>query len=537
MATAGSNAWALSGTRTASHKPLLAGDPHLAAERPGVWYAAHVTTADGLDAVGLTLAGIPGIIIGHNGRVAWSLTMHQADDMDLFVEDVDEAGGTYLRDGARVSLSRTMETIRVKGGADVNVTVERTGHGPIVETLGDGSGRELARAFAAAGVRQSLEAFLSTDRARTGEELVHAWSRYAGPSVNVCWADVSGAVGIKVAGAIPRRLSSDGRFPVPGWNSTYDWGGLIPAGELPAITEKANGLVVTANDDWSAAGRTLPYSGVFASSDRANRARQIASLLSAATVADMRAMQNDVYSPYAARIVSAFSRMTFANPRAVTAASILAGWDARAAASGPSRLFFAFMKEIRKAAGGDDLRVTWLMLERLIDGRTHQELWDDPSTTKVETRSSRIETALADALTSVEHDEGRDPSRWSWGRAHRLVYGHMFAQALPAWFARRLVFGPVPLPGEWHTLDVGGFPLRGPRYDVTEIPSARIIVDLSAPDASRLVLPLGQSGQLFDRHDHDQLEAWSKGRDFPLPFTPEAVDAATISTLRFVRGE
>jgi penicillin amidase len=170
------------------------------------------------------------------------------------------------------------------------------------------------------------------------------------------------------------------------------------------------------------------------------------------------------------------------------------------------------------------------MLERMIDGSGAQRFWEGG-------RRAAIERALASATSKVERDEGRDPARWSWGKLHRLVYEHPFASVLPATVAEALRFGPVARPGEWHTLDVSGFPLRGERYDVTEIPSARIIVDLSAFDRSRFVLPLGQSGQLFDRHAADQLKAWSSGRDFPLPFTVPAVDAATISIVRFVPAE
>ena len=537
MAPAGSNAWALSGTRTASGKPLLAGDPHLAAERPGVWYAAHVTSADGLDAAGLTLAGLPGILIGHNGRVAWSLTMHQADDSDLFVEQVDAAAGTYRRGGFWLALTRTEETIKVKDAPDVVFTVDRTVHGPIVYAPGDGATWALARAFAPADQPQGPGAFLAAARARDGASLIAALSHYAGPSVNVCWADVTGATGVKVVGAVPKRRSGDGRFPVPGWIDTYDWDGTIAADALPSIDGRKDGIVVTANDDWSGAGRRLPYPGVFAESDRANRARQLGSALRKATVADMRTMQNDLYSPYAARVVAALVALHPADPQAQKAVSILSQWDARAAGVGPSRLFYAFMKEVRKEAGGDDLRVTWSMLDRMIEGRQAQGFWDDPNTAAVETRASRLEAALSRAIASVTRKDGADPSRWSWGGAHRLVYPHPFASAIPAFLARRLVFGPVPLPGEWHTLNVAGFPLRGERYDVSEIPSARLIVDLGNVDASRLVLPLGQSGQLFDRHGHDQLRAWSTGRDFALPFSAAAVEAATISTLRFVPEE
>jgi penicillin amidase len=537
MAPAGSNAWALAGKRTASGKPLLAGDPHLAAERPGIWYAAHVESADGLDAIGLTLAGVPGILIGHNGRVAWTLTMHQADDSDLFVEQVDWAAGTYRRRDSWVPIDRATETIRVKGEADVVLAVDRTVHGPIVLRLEDLPGIAIARAFAPAILAQGPGPFLLAARARTGAELLDAWTHYAGPSVNVCWADATGAIGVKVAGAIPRRLAGNGRFPVPGWTGNYDWDGVFAADSLPAITAPEQGLVATANDDWSVSGERLPYPGLFADADRVTRAREMGSALATATVADMRVMQTDVYSPYAARIVAALRRLKPTDPRAARALSVLSSWQARAEALGPSRLFYAFMKAVRRQAGPPSLRVTWSMLERMIDGSGAQSYWDDPGTPQVEAREGRIEKALAEALETVERAEGADPKRWSFGASHQLVYEHPFASVLPLPIARRLAIGPVALPGEWHTLDVAGFSLRGDRHDVTHIPSARLIVDLADPDASRLVLPLGQSGQLFDRHVKDQLRAWSTGHDFPLPFTAKAVEAATISTLQFVPGD
>jgi len=536
-APAGSNAWALTGTRTASGRPLLAGDPHLAAERPGVWYAAHVTSADGLDAIGLTLPGLPGILIGHNGRVAWSLTMHQADDCDSFLEQVDWNAGTYRRGDAWLPLTRSKETIHVKGGPDVEVDLAVTMHGPLVEVGDAGAGWAIARAFAPAELPQGLRAFLDAARAQDGAELLQAWSHYSGPSVNVCWAEVQGAVGLKVAGAIPRRGAGDGRFPAPGWIPDYDWKGMLPAESLPAIAEPKEGLVATANDDWSGAGVTLPYPGVFSEGDRAGRARQLGSALGRATVADMRTMQNDVYSPYAARVVAALRELRFADPRAAKAAGILTRWDGRALAHGPARLFFAFMKEARKGAGTPTMRITWAMLDRMIEGKAAQSFWDDPATPRTERRGERLEAALVAALDTVEKEDGPDPNQWSWGRTHRIVYRHAFAAALPAAVSRWITYGPVALPGEWHTLDVAGFPLRGDRYDVREIPSARLIVDLAQPDASRLVLPLGQSGQLFDRHGHDQLAAWSSGRDFALPFTAKAVEDATISTMRFVPGD
>jgi penicillin amidase len=462
--------------------------------------------------------------------------MHQADDGDIYVERVNWAAGLYQRGDGWLPLRRETETIHVKDGPDVAVDVARTVHGPIVSRLDDASGLALARGFAPADLPQGPRAFLEAERAKTGAELLTAWSHYAGPSVNVCWADDSGSIGLKVAGALPRRRAGDGRFPVPGWVDTYDWDGTIPAAELPAISDPRDGIVVTANDDWSTSSRRLSYPGVYADSDRALRARQLATSLQRATVADMRAMQNDVYSAYAARIVSALRGIVMADPRAKKAMSVLARWDARAETRGPARLFYAFMKQIRAAATPQNAPVTWSVLERMIDGSGAQQYWGELQPPDGRTRANRIESALSKAMETVERQDGPDPAHWSFGRAHRLVYQHPFASALPPWVARRLAFGPVGLPGELHTLDVAWFPLRGDGYDVTQIPSARFIVDLASPDASRLVLPLGQSGQLFDRHGSDQMSAWSTGHDFALPFTAKAIQAATISTLRLVPG-
>jgi penicillin amidase len=161
----------------------------------------------------------------------------------------------------------------------------------------------------------------------------------------------------------------------------------------------------------------------------------------------------------------------------------------------------------------------------MITGATHLGSWQ---------RAPEIERALAAALDEVERSDGKDPARWSFGRTHRLAYPHPLAAGLPSLLARRLFFRPVELPGEWHTLDVAGFRLDGDDDAVVHIPSARLIVDLANPDAARLSLPLGQSGQILDRHARDMQRRWAAVRDFPLPFTADAVKAATISTMSFV---
>jgi penicillin amidase len=516
-AGAGSNAWALAGTRTASGKPLLAGDPHLNPERPAIWYAAHLTSADGLGVVGLTLAGVPGVIIGHNGKVAWSITMNQADDVDFVLERPES-----------VSVART-ETIAIANAPSQTLPIRIGPHGPIVDDLPGGVA--VARAWVSEDLRHGIGFHLAAARARDGGALEAAWSTYLGPAINLCWADTAGSIGVSVFGAVPHRPQGNGRFPVPGWVAGTTWDGLVPLDALPSVQNPREGYVATANDDWSAAGIAVPYPGSFASSDRALRARELAGRHKRAVVADMRGMQSDVYSPYAARIVAALRTLPLTNERAVRARTVLAGWDARAERRGPSRLFFTFLRHVRASipaagsSGTGGAWVTWSLLERTITGAAHVGSWQ---------RATEIEKALASALDEVELSSGKDPARWSWGRTHRLSYGHPLAAGLPPLLARRLLFRPVELPGEWHTLDVAGFRLDGEDDAVVHIPSARIIVDLASPDAARLALPLGQSGQILDRHARDQQRRWASVRDYPLPFTPDAVKDATISTMSFV---
>ncbi|HEX6851149.1 MAG TPA: penicillin acylase family protein [Candidatus Polarisedimenticolaceae bacterium] len=485
----GSNAWAVSGSRTASGKPLLAGDPHLAAEMPGVWYAAHVTSNDGLDVAGLSLPGAPGIFIGRNGSLAWSITMHQADDADLFLSE---------RDGAVAERWRAAWRLRPQG----------------------------------------FSCFLDAARAESGAALRAAFAGHTGPSMNVVWADASGSIGVFVAGSIPNRRGGDGRLPVPDGDPSWDWDGLVPFDAMPDVVDPPEGFVASANDDWSAAGRRVPWSGLFYSNDRVLRIRQVLEGTTEATIADFRALQNDHRSRYAERMIGALAGLPLRDPDARRARAILASWDRVADRRGPSLLFYVFMRELRSAAFASRERLGtlpagWTALDAMVVAGEGAELWDDPTTPVRETREEAVERALARAIARVVAEDGGDPSRWSYGTRHRLLYRHPGSDAAPA-LAPLLDVGPVELPGDSHTVGVAGLGLGSRTMAVRGIASARLIVDLGDPDASRLVLPLGQSGNLFDRHRDDQLEAWAGGRDFPFPFTRAGVDRVAVSRVSLV---
>lgn len=556
---AASNAWALSGRRTASGRPLLATDPHLPAEYPGVWYAAHLSSRDGLQVAGLTLAGLPGVVIGHNGRLAWGITMHQADDADYFIEELDPAGDRYRDAEGWRPFDEREERVRVRHGLgiarkeveEVRVRVRATRHGPLLAgeeapSMGPaerGQGPLVsAVAWAPAMVLGSLEAFALAARAAGRDDFEAAWRRYGGPALNVCWATSDGHIGVRASGAVPKRLRGDGRLPAPGWTGEFDWEGLLPASELPSIEDPPEAFVATANDDWSAAGFRLPYPGLFAGRERVDRIRDVLAAVDSARVETMRDLQSDVVSLYARRVIAALGALELRETSAVRAREILSRWDGRIERLGPARLFHEFVSELhartfgpRERRLGARLPASWELLARMIEGAAGADLWDDPETETRERRDSLVGAALASALARVESEEGSEPSRWSWGRVHALSYEHPLLGGVRLPVLRRVGgTGPIELPGDVHTVSVAGFPLGSGTFGVRHIASARLIVDLADPDASRIVLPIGQSGQLGDRHRRDQLRAWSEGRDFPLPFSRAAVERAAVSILRLV---
>ena len=521
----GSNAWAVTGRRSMHGKPILANDPHLAKDLPGVWYAAHLTTMDGLDVAGLTVAGAPGVVIGRSAWFAWGITMAQVDDGDAFLEELDPRRRTYVRHGVGVPLVARSETIRVKGAKDVVTEFLATDRGTLLGGFTDSAGRSrgVALAFAPERGPVSLRAFADAARARDAGQFDAAWAGYGGPAVNVCWASAQGNIGHRLAGSVPVRRSD--------WRdergfAVLDWDGLVRDEDLPRIVDPPEGFVASANDDWSASGRRLPFRGFYATGDRVGRIRELLADPRPLGPADMNGFQNDVRSPFAVRLIArlAEARLPDRGP-APEAMRVLREWDGRAARTGPARLFYAVLDELAHR-----IRVEGFGRFREAFDSTATD-WDDPGTPSVESQDDAIAAALASAIERVRKEDGPDPARWSWGKVHTLRYEHPFSNRVPLPFLRRFLdVGPFEMGGEIHTLNVQGFRLgREPR--IRHIPSARMVLDLGDPDASTLVLPLGESGQFQDPHYDDQAQTWARGGTFPFPWTTAGVERAATSTL------
>ncbi|KPV47998.1 penicillin amidase, partial [Kouleothrix aurantiaca] len=228
-------------------KPLLANDPHLGARIPSIWYLAHITGGK-LDAIGATLPGLPGIVIGHNQRVAWGVTNTGPDVQDLFVEHVNDQNQVEYK-GAWEPLEIIPETIKVKGQPDVTLQVRVSRHGPLISDVIDGTGQPLAFRWTALDPEdRTFEAFLSIDMAQSWDEFTGALQVYGAPMQNFVYADVDGNIGYYAPGKLPIRAGGDGRAPAEGWTGANDWTGYVPFAELPHAFNPPQGYIATANN-------------------------------------------------------------------------------------------------------------------------------------------------------------------------------------------------------------------------------------------------------------------------------------------------
>ncbi|MGN7798394.1 penicillin acylase family protein [Leifsonia sp. 22587] len=561
----GSNSWVVAGTHTASGKPLLANDPHLGAALPSVWYqmGLHCATVGPecpFDVAGFSFSGFPGVIIGHNDRIAWGFTNLGPDVADLFVEKV--TGDTYEYDGAQVPLEKRTERIRVAGGKDVVITVRSTRHGPIVTDIGDAyaviakdqAGKlgvpapkyQLSLAWTALTPGTTANAIFAFDTARDWTAFRAAAQQFQVPSQNLVYADVDGHIGYQAPGLIPVRAAGDGTMPEPGWTSRYGWTGTIPFDQLPSVFDPPSGYIVTANN--AAVGPGFPVL-ITADWDHGYRANQIevrlAGLLAGGrkvTGADMSAIQADTYDANAANLVPVL-RAVAAKPDASTdlqqAARLLDGWDYRDRGSSAAAAYFAvFWKELLHDAfarkipaataptGGD----RWFAVVQSLLSQPDSSWWADSDLGATD-RDSMIAYAAGKAWGETRRLLGGDPAGWRWDRLHTLTLTNAsFGESGIApieWLFNR---GPWHVGGGSSVVDATGWDATA-GFAVERVPSMRMVVDLADFDRSTWINLTGASGHAFDAHYTDQTDLWATGRTRPWPFTPAAVTKAADQTL------
>jgi penicillin amidase len=528
---AASNNWVVSGKRSASGKPLLANDPHLSPSAPSIWYMAHLS-APKLQVAGVTIAGVPGIVIGHNNRIAWGITNLGADVQDLYIEKFskDNPRQYMTPEGWREAEVRR-EQIKVRKSPTevetetVNREVITTRHGPIILQR-DGVSYALAWSSLDRTVNE-LEAYYAINRAGNWEEFRAALSRYNGFPLSYIFADVEGHIGYWAAGRYPIRKAGGGNLPYDGATDAGDWTGYIPFEATPHLYDPPSGIIVTANN--RVVGHDYPYYITNEWSDP-YRARRIYNLLTAKqkmTIEDFRAIQADTYSfpdaTFAAEVVRHGRPLAATSSEWREMVAAFDGWDAMMNAESRVAPLVSLMRDafhLRILAGvlGADRarRYSWANSGTLIDLiiTTLPREWLPKEYDSYETLLQICYKEAREALTKAL---GADTSKWTWGRLRQLRFLHPLSNV--AFVGSQFSVGPVPQNGGPPTVNRGGFV------------SMRFIADLSNWDNTRMGLPLGQSGDPSSAHWKDQLAEWQTVTPGIFRFSKNAVTEATKENL------
>ncbi|HEX5824653.1 MAG TPA: penicillin acylase family protein, partial [Candidatus Limnocylindrales bacterium] len=572
----GSNNWVVGPSKSATKSALLANDPHLGIAMPSVWFmnglrCRAVGKACPFDVVGVSFPGLPGVTLGHNERIAWGATNVGPDVEDLFSIEPDPANPqAYMHAGASVPFVVRNETIKVAGGDPVQLVVRQTVHGPIVNGVDDRLENAPLLALRWTGtdaVDGTLESLFRVNTAADFEQFHAAFKGYGSPSQNFVYADVDGHIGYVLPGRIPIRGDDADRGARirSGSDGRHDWVGTIPFEDLPWQLDPPSGLIVTANN----AAVDAKYPHFLADEwDPGYRAKRIAELLDAAivdggaTIGDIRAIQSDTAMPRAVAVVPFVATVKPTTEDGILLATRIAEWRAFDCPTDSVGCAAYLSFEYRLIRGLFDDELGPLAREYVGQGASWQATiallskpdspwWDDTTTTdRHETRDEVIAAALDQAGRELRAAYG-DPAKWTWGTLHTATF-------------RESTLGSSGIgPLEWY-LDKGPYPVSGaagavnntyyrpsraypdpddPTYvpvgiggvfEVTNLPSYRLAIDMADLDGGRIVQTTGQSGNPFDTHYGDLIDEWLHGDSVPLPFSPAAIKDASIQELQLV---
>ena len=526
----GSNDWVVSGAHTVTGKPLLSNDMHLGHQMPNLWYEAHLRSSN-LDVAGVTLPGMPYVIVGHNQRIAWGFTNIGPTVADVYIENFNAQGAYQTPQGWQQPEHRE-EVIHVKGKADVAVDVKITRHGPVVTELFPGETRPLALRWT---LYEGLHMpFFDVDSAQNWEEFRKAFSQLDAPGQNVVYADVEGNIGYQATGRVPIRASGDGSLPVSGADDAHEWTAYIPFDKLPSIYNPSSGVIATANGRITPDGYAYSIATEWEAPWRTERIYHVLESGGKFAPADMLALENDVHSENdlfaAERFVYAVDHAAKPSARAKQAADLMRNWDGRMLASSAAatiavrsgRELTRLLLEPRLGPAPDDPKRQQATLNWRTYNWTMRTVWlqnvllHQPKRWLPE-KYPNYDELLTSAVEAAVNgsDAPKDLAMWNWGSFNAVEIDHP-------------VLGKIPVLQRW--AEPGVKEQSGSGYTVKAVtrhhgPSERFTANLADLDQSTLNTVTGQAGNFLSPYYMDQWKAWYEGSTFTLPFTSQAVEA------------
>jgi penicillin amidase len=565
----GSNAWVVSGDHSATGEPLLANDPHLGVSVPGIWMqmGLHCRTVSEdcpLDVAGFTFSGVPGVVIGHNADIAWGFTNLGPDVSDLYLERV--RGDRWRYDDQWRNLRTRTETIEVRDGDDVKLTVRSTEHGPLLSDVSEdyeqlgrqapvdhpepgGDGYAVSLAWTGLQPAPTADAILRLNLATDWDSFRKAAARFDLPAQNLVYADREGHIGYQAPGRIPiRKSGNDGNLPAEGWRPDDDWtGNYIPFDGLPNVLDPDEGFIVTANQ--AVIGPDYPFH-LTDDWDRGYRSQRIRDVIEdedELSVAEMQALQTDNRNPIAPALTPYLLEIQLPSTYWDDGQEKLRTWDYNQDRDSQAAAYFnvvwrnllerTFEDELPEEVWPDGGQRWMAVVSRLL-GRPADPWWDDATTDgEVEARDDILEDALRDARDEMTRLQARNAEEWSWGHLHHLDLTNQTLGTSGIGLVEALVNrGPWEVGGGGSAVDATSWDaVEG--YAVTAAPSMRMVVSMRDFDESRWINLTGVSGHPYSDHYTDQTDLWAEGETLPWAFSADAVDAAGTATLRLVPGQ
>lgn len=526
----GSNAWVVSPRKSASGNVILANDTHLQLQSPSRFYEVQMHSP-GYDVSGMSIPGIPAVVIGQNKRIVWGLTNVMADDADFYIEQIDTTGvEKYFYNNEWRPLTIREEEIKVKGDTTLSVRIRSTHHGPIVTDI-QTRFKKATLPFVASmhwtglEVSDQFDAFNTINRANNWEEFTAGVKKFSGPGQNFVYGDVDGNIGYWCGVWLPVRGKQNTTLPLPGWDPSHEWKGYVPFERLPHLYNPSEGYIATANN--KIVDDNYPYhiSDLWEPPSRIQRLREVLGRDEVFSVEDFERLQNDKVSVHAKEmlglVLPVLEDSAFTIDGKELLLDYLHNWNFTftkedVATSIYQQFFVRLLENIYKDEMGEGLFHDFVILVN-IPVRVTQKLvaegtstWFDDATTSeaIETRDDIIRKSMNETIALLRQRFGNEMKNWQWGELHTVTLQHPFGLRKP--LDKIFNIGPFPYGGGATSLVSGEYSFHDP-FAVTVGASLRQITDMAKPHESLRILPTGQSGQVLQKHYDDQTHFWLNG--------------------------
>ncbi|MFT4417089.1 penicillin acylase family protein [Fredinandcohnia humi] len=519
----GSNNWVVSGSKTESGLPILADDPHLGLATPSIWYETHLQNPE-VNVSGVIFAGVPGVILGRNEHIAWGVTNVGPDVQDLYIEKRNpENTNQFEYMGRWEDATIVKEPIKVKDGKTIPYEVQITRHGPIISEFTHDEQEEsaLALRWTALDPSTELEAVLLFNRAKNWNEFKKALTHFQTPAQNFVFAATDGTIAYRANGLIPIRKKGDSSVPVPGWTDEYEWEGFIPWDELPTIVNPEEGFISTANNKIVTDDYPYHITNTWAQPYRQQRIRDVLSSKEVITVEDMLKLQFDQHNLQAEEFVPIFLKKLEKEEGTLReidkkVMELFTKWDyVDHKDAGQPLVFHKWMTEIANVLFEEDIpekidtlfegksQIVDQMIRNAVNGDEGIWLSEAGGLQKVTLQSFQR------AVDFAVEQQGDKPSKWAWGEYHAVPFKHPLSAIKPLHYLFN--FGnPTPMGGSAVTVAAASF--NKETGAVTHGAAWRSVTDIADITKTYNVVGPGQSGHVFSRFYHDQIDEWTSGK-------------------------